>query len=171
MNVAFRFVTRQVTVSQLQYFLICFEVVCRDYVSLYLPTRQQFPQSLRPSEMLPLHRDVAIFIHGQRGIAYHKRVPVFSYAILRVEKILFMGLGREVRTGHCDKLLTTVFLRIRLDKSASGNIGIIINSIIIVFGVSTFRGLIYLGGRQCGGNRDGIFCGFRLRGVDYFRAI
>ena len=78
----------------------------------------------------------SLAIHGQLGIAYHERIPILSYAILRVEKTTL--IGPQVRTLHGAKLLSAVLLRIRLDKCSIGNFVII----IIILG-STFRSLVY----------------------------
>ena len=95
---------------------------------------------MSPSKTLPVDRYGAIAIHSQLGIAYHERVIFFMYAILRVEEILLIKVGSEIRTGHGAKLFPAVPLRLLLDKSTIGNIASIIVIIIVAsggrFGVS-----------------------------------
>ena len=65
-------------VCQLQYFLIFFQIVCRDFPSIENLARQQLIQSGRPSKLFSLNRDIAIGIYEHCGISHLERVPVFS---------------------------------------------------------------------------------------------
>ena len=48
------------SVSQLQYILIFFQIFCRDFTSIHTLARQQLPQSGRPSKFFSLNRDIGI---------------------------------------------------------------------------------------------------------------
>ena len=71
-------VVGQMSVGQLQYFLIFFQIVCREFPPVHSLARQQFPQSCRPSEFFSLNSDVAIGIYEHCGITQLERVTVFS---------------------------------------------------------------------------------------------
>jgi len=71
-------VDSQMSFGQLQYFLIFFQIVCRDFPPIHSLARQQFPQSCRPSKLFSLNRDIAIGIYEHCGISHLERVPVFS---------------------------------------------------------------------------------------------
>ena len=71
-------VVSQMSVGQLQYFLIFFQIVCRDFPPIHSLARQQFPQSSRPSKFFSLYSDVAIGIYEHCGVTHLERVTVFS---------------------------------------------------------------------------------------------
>lgn len=77
-------VVGQMSVGQLQYFLIFFQIVCRDIPPVHSLARQQFPQSCRPSEFFSLNSDVAIGIYEHCGITHLERVTVFSDTVSSV---------------------------------------------------------------------------------------
>ena len=58
-----RLVTCQMSVSQFQYFLIFFQIVCHDFLSIYTLARQQLLQSGRSSKFFSPNLDIAIGIY------------------------------------------------------------------------------------------------------------
>jgi len=77
-------VVSQMSVGQLQYFLIFFRIVCRDFPPIHSLARQQFPQSCRPSELFSRNSNVAIGIYEHCAITHLERVTVFSDTVSSV---------------------------------------------------------------------------------------
>jgi len=67
----------QMSVIQVQYFLIFFQIVCRDFPSNHTLACQQLPQSGHPSKFFSPKRDIPIGIYEHCGITYLERVTVF----------------------------------------------------------------------------------------------
>jgi len=78
-------VVGQMSVSQLQYFLIFFQIICRDFTSIHPLARQQLTKFGRPSKFVSLNRDIAFDIYEHCEIAYLERVTVFSNTASSVE--------------------------------------------------------------------------------------
>ena len=106
------------SVSQLQYYLIFFQTVCRDFPSIHTLARQQLPQSSRPTKFFSPNRDIAIGIYEHCGIAYLERVTVFSDTVLSVEMAAAAvgEIWQYVRTSYGADILPTERPCISLDK-------------------------------------------------------
>jgi len=150
-------VAGQMSLSQLQYFLIFFQIVCRDFPSIHSLARQQLPKSARSSKFFSLSRDFAIDIYEHCGIAYFELVTVFSDTLSSVE-MASSAVGKiwqYVRTSYGTDILPTERPSISHDK-------IIIISIIIVVVVVTDFSDIELRVRRLLYRRSGGY-GFRFR--------
>jgi len=129
-------VVGQMRVSQLQYFLIFFQNVCRDFPSINTLARPQLPQSGRPSKFFSPNRDIAIGIYEHCGIAYLERLTVFSDTVTSVEMAPAEAVGeiwQYVRTSFGVDILPNERPCIYLD-----NIIITIIIVVVVVVVTDF---------------------------------
>jgi len=108
----------QMSFSQLQYFLIFFQIVCRDFPSIHTLARQQLPQSGNPSKFFSPNRDIAIGIYEHRGIAYLERFTVFSDTVSSVERsaAAVAEIWQYLPTSYGAHILPTERRCISLDK-------------------------------------------------------
>jgi len=127
-------VVGQRLVRQLQYFLIFFQTVCRDFPSIHTLARQQLPQSSRPTKFFSPNRDIAIGIYEHCGIAYLERVTIVSDTVSSV-KMAAAAVGEKwqyVRTSYGADILSLPTDNLRTERPCISLDKIIITSIIIV---------------------------------------
>ena len=139
-------VAGEMNVIELHYFLIFFQIVCRDLRSIHTLARQQLPLSGRPSKFFSPNRDIGIYEHC--GIAHLERVTVFS------DNVSIVEIWQYVRTIYGADILPTERQCMSLDKI----IIITVINVVIVTDLSDreprLRRLVF---RRSGGY------GFRIR--------
>jgi len=143
------------SVSQFQYFLIIFQIVCRDFPSIHSLARQQFPQSGRLPKFFSPNRDIAIGIYEHYGITYLERVTVFSGTVSSVEMAAAAveEIWQYVRTSFEPDILPTERPCISLDKIIIITIISVVAVVVTEFSDSEprLRRLVY---RRSGGYGD-----------------